>query len=105
MVRCSAQVKDFADFRSYAEAIVLEEVSPTPLPYFIGGQSLGGLVAAHVCITSQDQWAGLLLASAAFDVEWTFGLRCGFVSDGLSLTKNTLHKGKQLRLLKNLNRN
>lgn len=46
------------------------------LPTFIGGQSMGGLVAAHTALRSQGSWAGCLLHSAAIDVEWTPVLRC-----------------------------
>jgi len=46
-----------------------------PVPCFIGGQSMGGLVATHLSLRAQDRWAGLLLHSPALDVEWTPILR------------------------------
>ncbi|KAK9825317.1 hypothetical protein WJX74_008874 [Apatococcus lobatus] len=48
---------------------------PPNLPAFIGGQSLGGLVALHVALADQSLWRGILLCSAAVDIEWTLLLR------------------------------
>ena len=48
------------------------------IPTFIGGHSMGGLVAAHAALSPPakgGQWAGLLLHSPALDVEWTATLR------------------------------
>ena len=45
------------------------------IPAFLGGQSLGGLVSAHVALQSQPSWSGLVLCSAAMNVEWTLTLR------------------------------
>ena len=36
---------------------------------------MGGLIATHLVLRDQDGWAGLILCSAAIDVEWTFVLR------------------------------
>lgn len=52
------------------------EVAPQ-LPYFLGGQSLGGLVSATLCARNQTRWAGLLIFSPAMDMEWTLVLRWG----------------------------
>ncbi|GFH26723.1 hydrolase_4 domain-containing protein [Haematococcus lacustris] len=41
------------------------------VPMFLGGQSMGGLVAAHAALGSQPAWSGLILHSAALGVEWT----------------------------------
>ena len=46
-----------------------------PPPLFVGGQSLGGLVAALAVLRDQQRWAGLLVCSPALDVEWTPVLR------------------------------
>jgi acylglycerol lipase len=53
---------------------VREQTGPS-VPHFIGGQSMGGLVAALVALQNQSAWAGLILCSAAIDVEWTPMLR------------------------------
>ena len=46
-------------------------------PAFMMGCSLGGLIATYVVLADQAKWAkgGLVLMSAAMDVEWTFVLR------------------------------
>lgn len=46
-------------------------------PAFMMGCSLGGLIASYVVLADQAKWAkgGLVLMSAAMDVEWTFVLR------------------------------
>jgi alpha-beta hydrolase superfamily lysophospholipase len=36
---------------------------------------MGGLLAAHAVLRQQDQWAGLILHSAAVDVEWSLVLK------------------------------
>lgn len=38
-------------------------------PAFIAGHSLGGLIAGLACLRDQSPWAGLMLCSAALDVE------------------------------------
>ncbi|GAX72846.1 hypothetical protein CEUSTIGMA_g301.t1 [Chlamydomonas eustigma] len=50
---------------------------PKPVPVFLGGHSMGGLVAAHAALSPPPhfQWAGLLLHSPALDVEWNAMLR------------------------------
>ena len=45
------------------------------LPAFIGGQSLGGLISAHVALKNQSLWSGMVLCSAAMNIEWTLTLR------------------------------
>lgn len=46
------------------------------LPCFSAGQSMGGLIAAHLVLRDQAAWAGLILCSAAIDVEWNLTMRC-----------------------------
>ena len=65
--------KMIGDFDSLA-AIAREEQG-TGLPMFIGGHSLGGLVAAFTCLRGQTNWSGMLLCSPLLDVEWTTVLR------------------------------
>ncbi|KAG1680800.1 hypothetical protein FOA52_008133 [Chlamydomonas sp. UWO 241] len=57
--------------------------APPHAPSFVGGQSMGGLVAAHVALQSQERFAGLLLHSPALDVEWTPMLRIQAQMGGL----------------------
>ncbi len=45
------------------------------VPQFLGGHSMGGLVATHAALHNQRRWSGLLLLSPAIDVEWTPMLR------------------------------
>jgi hypothetical protein len=69
------------------------------LKMFIGGQSLGGLVAVHTALRSQHLWSGLLLHSPALDVEWTNMLRylckqidvCFFLSFWATLQSSSPH--------------
>jgi alpha-beta hydrolase superfamily lysophospholipase len=44
---------------------------------FLGGQSMGGLVAALGALRCQERWAGLIIFSGAMGVVWTLVLRCG----------------------------
>lgn len=43
---------------------------------FLGGQSMGGLVAALGALRCQERWAGLVVFSGAMGVVWTLVLRC-----------------------------
>lgn len=63
------QVQDAAEF-----ADELRKSQPK-MPAFIGGQSLGGLISANVALRNQSVWSGLVLCSAAIDVEWNLMLR------------------------------
>ena len=40
-----------------------------PPPFFVGGHSLGGLIASLAAHRDQSRWAGLMLCSPALDVE------------------------------------
>ncbi|GIL91124.1 hypothetical protein Vretimale_9569 [Volvox reticuliferus] len=40
-------------------------------PLFVGGNSLGGLIASYVVLARPDSFAGLIMQSPAIDVEWT----------------------------------
>jgi len=50
---------------------------PQPPPAFVAGQSLGGLLACYVALAAPALWAqgGLVLLSAAVNVEWTLHKR------------------------------
>ncbi len=63
------QVQDAADFANQ----VLQ--SQPSVPAFIGGQSLGGLISSHVALRNQSPWSGMVLCSAAMNIEWTLSLR------------------------------
>jgi pimeloyl-ACP methyl ester carboxylesterase len=54
----------------FAKEDVQKRFPGAPLPpMFIGGHSLGGLIAAMACQRDQSRWSGLLLSSPALDVE------------------------------------
>lgn len=67
---CSCQVDD-----SVAFARDRRRRHPADIPCISAGQSMGGLIATHLVLRGQDAWTGLILCSAAIDVEWTFVLR------------------------------
>jgi len=46
-----------------------------PETTFLGGQSMGGLVAAHGILKHPARWAGLIIFSGAIGVVWTVVLR------------------------------
>lgn len=66
-------VTDFTTLCDTSRRECFEEYGKTPM--FIGGHSLGGLVAARACLRNQSGWNGLLLSSPLLDVEWTMTLR------------------------------
>ncbi len=51
----------------------LREKGLSSLPLFMGGNSLGGLVASYVALERPTAFAGLILQSPAIDVEWNVG--------------------------------
>jgi acylglycerol lipase len=61
------------DFLGLCESARTEHGGKVPM--FIGGHSLGGLIAAFSCLKTQEYWSGLLLCSPLLDVEWTPVLR------------------------------
>ena len=74
-------VQHFAELRddavAFATHVLDSRYGGAPPPAFIMGCSLGGLIATYVVLADQSKWAkgGLVLMSAAMDVEWTFVLR------------------------------
>lgn len=66
-------VTDFTCLCDSSREECLTEYGQTPM--FIGGHSLGGLVASCTCLRDQSLWHGLLLGSPLLDVEWTLTLR------------------------------
>lgn len=57
---------------------MVEERAGSRLPAdstFLGGQSMGGLVAALSVLRFQERWAGLVVFSGAMGVVWTPVLR------------------------------
>lgn len=50
------------DVYTYLDEV--RKAHPSLPPLFIGGQSLGGLVAVHTVLRNQSVWAGLILHSA-----------------------------------------
>ncbi|KAL0032199.1 hypothetical protein WJX77_010371 [Trebouxia sp. C0004] len=74
--RNRALVWDFNHLIQDAAGFANEVVQSQPsIPAFIGGQSLGGLISAHVALLDQSRWSGLVLCSAAMNIEWTLALR------------------------------
>ncbi|KAG7667050.1 hypothetical protein Ndes2526B_g04463 [Nannochloris sp. 'desiccata'] len=67
----SILVDDFEAVCAAAAASDAITSASTPIPFFIGGHSLGGLVAALSCLKDQSKWKGLILSAPAIDVEWT----------------------------------
>lgn len=65
------------DLYLYVDSVVNQPFSQglEHVPLFLGGQSMGGLVAAHAALQRPDGWSGILLHSPALDVEWTTVLR------------------------------
>ena len=53
----------------------LETATTPPLPVFLGGVSMGGLVAVHAALRDQGGFAGLILESPALAPVWTPLLR------------------------------
>lgn len=63
------QVDEFLALCDWAAADVKARYPGAAPAFFIGGHSLGGLVAALGCHRDQRRWAGLLVCSPAMDVE------------------------------------
>ena len=55
----------------------LEAAGAPELPVFIGGQSMGGEISLLAALREPQHFAGLILASAAVDVERTLVMRQG----------------------------
>ena len=49
---------------------------PAGTTVFLGGQSMGGLIALHEALRDQTRLNGIILTSAAVNVEWTPVLKC-----------------------------
>jgi len=71
----SILVDDFEAVCAKAASSDTVASASTPIPFFIGGHSLGGLAAALTCLRDQPKWRGLILSAPAIDVEWTPVLR------------------------------
>lgn len=67
----SPQVDDLETFIG-----MVRKRTPAGVPLFVGGQSMGGLVAAHAALPPGHKLSGLVLTSALVDVAWTPMLRC-----------------------------
>ncbi|KAI3424906.1 hypothetical protein D9Q98_008290 [Chlorella vulgaris] len=81
-------INDTADemlaLAQFAKEDVQKRFPGAPLPpMFIGGHSLGGLIAAMACQRDQSRWSGLLLSSPALDVEMGPVLRIQAALGGL----------------------
>ena len=63
------QIDDASDF---ANEVLISHPS---IPHFVGGQSLGGLISTLVALQDQSKWTGMILCSAAMNIEWTLALR------------------------------
>lgn len=67
------QVDDAAQYYDEIKARLDTMASPAP-PLFIGGNSLGGLVASHLAL-ARPTVVGLIMQSPAIDVEWNAVLK------------------------------
>ena len=67
------QVDDYAE---YAREVRERFGGAAGTPAFAAGQSMGGLLATHLVLRDQAAWAGLILCSAAIDIEWNIVTRC-----------------------------
>jgi len=66
-------VDDYAEFAGDVRAKFAG--GPGAPPAFAAGQSMGGLLATHLVLRDQAAWAGLILCSAAIDLEWNLVTR------------------------------
>ena len=64
------------DYAEYAREVRERFGGATGTPAFAAGQSMGGLLATHLVLRDQAAWAGLILCSAAIDIEWSLVTRC-----------------------------
>ena len=67
-----SQVDDYAVYAGDVRARFAGATSP---PAFAAGQSMGGLLATHLVLRDQAAWDGLILCSAAIDLEWNLVTR------------------------------
>ncbi|KAK9826121.1 hypothetical protein WJX81_005243 [Elliptochloris bilobata] len=65
-------VEDYAEYAGEVRARFGGAAGP---PAFAAGQSMGGLLATHLVLRDQTAWAGLILCSAAIDIEWSLVTR------------------------------
>lgn len=70
-----SKFSDLVDDFAAAGTAAATNPAVSGLPRFIGGHSLGGLVAITTCLRDQAAWNGLLISGPALDVEWTPVLR------------------------------
>ena len=61
------------DFLAFADQ--LRSSKPADLPIFVGGQSMGGEISLLAALRQPEHFKGLILASAAVDVERTLVMR------------------------------
>lgn len=76
-------VDEFLALCDWAAADVKARYPGAAPAFFIGGHSLGGLVAALGCHRDQRRWAGLLVCSPAMDVEMGLVLKIQAALGGL----------------------
>lgn len=55
----------------------VKELYPKGIPLFLGGQSMGGLITLLEALRVQKSLSGVVLTSAAVNVEWTPALKYG----------------------------
>ncbi len=63
------------DYADYAGDVRARYAGATSPPAFAAGQSMGGLLATHLVLRDQAAWDGLILCSAAIDLEWNLVTR------------------------------
>ncbi|CAL8470596.1 g10138 [Coccomyxa elongata] len=86
--RDRALVHDFNDLVDDSEefAKLMRQRHSPDMCCIAAGQSMGGLIATHLVLRDQSAWAGLILCSAAIDVEWNLVLRLQAPVGGLLAT-------------------
>ena len=75
MAISGTQVDDLVDFAAHVRA-----KSPSDMSFFLGGHSMGALMALHAALQKQNAWHGLVLGTATVDVEWKPLLRWETIS-------------------------
>ena len=83
------------DLNEYTSEVSAQYPEATPL--FLGGQSMGGLIVLLGALRTQGRLSGIVLTSAAVDVEWTPMLKCAAYPAYASGHPNILNMRARIR--------